>query len=105
MRTLAGRIMRAPIGMARADPPIPTGMIGTPVRTATNGAPSKMSSTRVPVRLVPSGKITIGSPARTACSLARSASRSGVPRRTGIPPSEVKNHADQGYFHMDSLPM
>ena len=105
MTTLTGWIRLLPFGMAHSLPPMPTGTIGTPARAATKAAPSKRGCTVGPDWRVPSGNSTTGSPDRSASSQIRSASRSGVPRCTGKPPSELNRAPDQRYFHRLSLPM
>src|SRR5581483_1777875 len=103
--TRTGRSPLAPFGMARSDPPMPTGTIGTPVRRATYAAPSNRSWTIGPLWRVPSGNRTSGSPDSMTSMQRRRASRSTVPRCTGNPPSADRNRALARLDHNVSLPM
>ena len=111
-RTLAGRIIRAPIGSARSDPPMPIGTMGTRWRHATNAGPWWMSSTTGPSHRWPSGNITTGSPPATASSARRSAGAVCVlpvhgegphhldePAEAGRPPQRVLGHEPHGAGH------
>ena len=84
---------------------MPMGTIGTPVRAATKAGPSNSSATTGPVRRVPPGNMTSGSPFSMMRMQVRSDSRSAVPRCTGKAPSMEKNRPSAGYFQIEALPM
>ena len=103
--TFTGLIILEPLGMARSEPPMPTGRIGTCVRAATNAAPSKSGCTTGPDWRVPSGKRTSGSPSRITSMQRRSASRSAEPRFTGKAPSQLSSRPNVRFLQSESLPM
>ena len=103
--SLRGRMNFAPFGIARSEPPIPTGTIGTPAFTAMYVAPSNSGCTIGPLLRSPSGNSTSGSPPSSTAMHRRSASRSAVPRLTGKPPSAVSNRPNALFFQYLSAPM
>jgi hypothetical protein len=103
--TLRGYTNRACRGITRADPPMPTGTIGTPALTAMYTAPSKIGWTPGPSLRSPSGNSTSPSPASSTASARRIASRSALPRLTGNPPSAENTHPTALNFHISCLPM
>ena len=104
MAIRTGRGQLAPIGIDRSVPAMPTGTMGTLALKATKAPPRRGANTGPDPR-VPSAKSTTGSPAARACSRNPQRFRSGVPRRTGKPPSERKSFAAHGFSKTPDLAM
>jgi hypothetical protein len=103
--TRTGRSIRAPLGMARSDPPMPTGTIGTLARSASQAGPSLSGWMVGPDWRAPSGNRTNGSPPASTSSHRRRASRSAAARLTPNAPRALNSQPVGRYFHIVSLPM
>ena len=95
-------------GQTASVPERPTGTTGAPVEAARRAAPvlpwrtgSKKASPR---GMVPSGRITTTSPARSAASASTMGDCEPLPRSTGMPPSERATQPSTGTSKISCLP-
>ncbi len=93
-------------GITRAEPPMPTGMIGTPAlrRDVGRAVEQRMHDAGRPC-VRPRGTAPAVRRSRGSGCSGMSASRSAWPRLTGNAPSADTNHPMLGYFHISCLPM